>query len=102
LYLANNSPHFAPQSASLSVESFSFSGAGNVLTGKAARNHVNNPSPWFSVKGSHVIPDGKRVQASVVLTRHKNTRCVGVELDGANGSPSKQFAAKYSSSSASE
>ena len=59
-------------------------------------------SPRFSVKGCNVIPDGKRFQASVVLTGHKYACGVGVEFDCADGSPSEKLSSEYASTSACE
>jgi hypothetical protein len=72
------------------------------LAREASRHHVNTPSPWLSVKGLNVIPDREGGEASIVLPGDQNVPCVGIPLDGADSSPSKQFAAKYASTSARE
>jgi hypothetical protein len=100
--LANDSRHVLPHAASLSFDSRTLACAGNVLTGKAPRNHVNKSSPWLPVKGLNVIPDRERVEASIVLPGDQNVPCVGVPFDCANGSPSKEFSAEYSATSACE
>jgi len=91
-----------PHSASLSFDSGSFASGRDVLAWKASRNHVNNSSPWLSVKGLNVIPDREGFKASVVLPGDQNVPCVGVPFDGADCSPSKQFATEYATTSACE
>jgi hypothetical protein len=100
--LANDSDHLGPEAAFFAVDAPAFAGNRYVGARKTARNHVNNSSPRFSVKGSHVIPDGKRLQASVVLSRDKNACGVGIVFDGADGLPSKELASEYASTSACE
>jgi hypothetical protein len=102
LNFANDAGHFHPQSASLSLDSGAFPGSTDVLTRKAARYNVNKPSPWASVKGPNVIPDWEGRENSVILSLGKNASGIGFPFDGANGAPSKQFAAEYSSTSARE
>ena len=101
-YFTNDPRHLAPESAFLSVDACAFSGGADVLAGKASRNDVNTSSPRLSVKGCDVIPDGKRFQASVVLSRHKYACGVGVEFDCTDSSPSEELASEYASTSACE
>jgi hypothetical protein len=103
-YFAKYSVHFFPQTTSLSVKSVCFCCvcAANILARKPTRNHVNNSSPLFSVKCSHIIPNRERFEASVVLPCDKYIAGVFVELDCANRSPSEQFSAEYSTTSACE
>ncbi len=91
-----------PHSAALSVDSCPFSSNGDVLAWEPARNHVNNTSPWLAVKGPHVIPDGKRLQDSVILSGNKYACGVGVPFDGADGAPSEEFASENPATSACE
>jgi hypothetical protein len=72
------------------------------LAGKAARNHVNNSLPGVSVEGTNIVPNGERWQVSFILALHESSGAKGVDFHGANGSPSKQFASKYSASSPGE
>jgi hypothetical protein len=91
-----------PHGAGFSVDPGAAAGGGYVSAWKPARYDINNASPWSAVKGLHVIPDGKRVQAAVVLSLHKNACGVGVPFDGAYGSPSKEFSPKDAATSACE
>jgi hypothetical protein len=91
-----------PHSGFFAVNAGSFAGGGYVGAWKPARYNINKSSPWSSVKGLHVIPDGKRVQAAVVLALHKNACGVGVPFDGAYGSPAKEFSPKDATTSACE
>jgi hypothetical protein len=72
------------------------------LTREAARNDINNASPWRPVKGANVIPDGERLKNSVVLSLAQKPNSEWLPFDGADGSPSKQLAAENSSTSARE
>jgi hypothetical protein len=101
-YLANDARHLPPESGAGAVDACAVSSGADVLAGKPSRNDINTAAPRSSVKGSHVIPDGKRRQASVVLSRHKNACGVGVALDGADGSPPEQVPAEDASTSARE
>jgi hypothetical protein len=101
-HFANDSGHVLPHAAAVSFDSGAFAGDADVLAWKPARYDVNNASPWSAVKGLHVIPDGKRVQAAVVLSLHKNACGVGVPFDGAYGSPAKEFSPKDAATSACE
>jgi hypothetical protein len=91
-----------PHGAGFSVDPGAAAGGGYVGAWKPARYDINNASPWSAVKGLHVIPDGKRVQAAVVLSLHKNACGVGVPFDGAYGSPAKEFSPKDAPTSACE
>jgi hypothetical protein len=91
-----------PHTASLAFDSGAFTGGGDVLTGEASRHHANTAAPWASVEGLYVIPDWERFEASVVLSGDQNIPCVCVPFDGADGFPSKEFAAKNAASSARE
>lgn len=101
-YLTNDPKHFAPESASLAVDALAFAGDADVLAREASRHHVNTAAPWSSVKGSDVIPDRERRQEPIVLARNEYVPSVGLELDGADRSPSEQVAAKNAASSARE
>jgi hypothetical protein len=72
------------------------------LTGKAARYDINNASPRSSVKGLNVIPNRERREKAVVLSGAQYACGVGFPFDGADGSPSKEFAPKDASTSARE
>jgi hypothetical protein len=101
-YFANHPRHVPPHAGALSVKTVALAGDADVLAGKAARNDVNNAAPWSSVKGLHVIPNRERREKPVVLPCDKYACCVGLPLDGAHGSPSKQVPAENSSTSARE
>jgi hypothetical protein len=98
----NNSCHLTPQPRPSAVDSGSLSCCADVLTREAARNHVNNSSPRFSVKRSHVIPDREWRKASVILPGDQNIAGVGVKLNGADGSPAEQVPAEDAATSACE
>jgi hypothetical protein len=99
---ANDSAHFAPQPTSLSIETLAGSGNADVLARKSTRYHINKSTPGSPIKGSDIIPNWKRLKHSVVLSRQQYVSGVLVSLNGANTAPSREDAAKYSSTSARE
>jgi hypothetical protein len=101
-YFTDDSRHVLPHTASGAGDADSLAGGGDVLTGEASRHHANTASPWASVEGLYVIPDRERFEASVVLSGDQNVPCVGVPFDGADGSPSEEFAPENATSSACE
>ena len=101
-YLANDPSKLGPESAFLAVDAGAFSSRADVLARETARHDINSAFPLSSVKGSHVIPDRERFETPVVLAGHEYVSAVGVELDGADGSPSEQLSAKDASTSARE
>jgi ribosomal protein L36 len=101
-YLANNPCHFSPQPGAGAFEAGTFSGNADVLARKAARYHINNASPRFSVEGSHIVPHGEGFKASVILSGEQYTPGVFVNLNGADCPPSEHFASENAASSACE
>jgi hypothetical protein len=100
--LANDASELGPEAGAFSVDTCALAGDADVLAGKAARNHVNNSSPRSSVKGANVIPNRERREKAVILSGDKYACGVGVEFDGADGSPSEQVAAENAATSACE
>jgi hypothetical protein len=98
----DDSCHFHPHPASLAFNSGAFASGRDVLAREAARHHINTASPWLSVEGLNVIPDREGFKASVVLPGDQNVPCVGIPLDGTDGSPSEQVASEYAATSACE
>jgi hypothetical protein len=101
-YFANDPGHLHPEAGAGTVESTAFAGHADVLAGKPARYHVNNASPWPSVKGANVIPNREGRENAVILSGDKYACGVRVELDGADGLPAEEVAAEYSAASARE
>jgi hypothetical protein len=100
--LADDSRHVMPQPRTLSGNSGALACRRDVLAGKAARYDINTASPRSAVKGANVIPYRERRDAPVVLACAQYPSGVGVDLDRADGSPSKQMSAEYSATSARE
>jgi len=92
--LANDPRHVSPHSAAGSVDSCAFAGHADVLAREASRHHVNTAAPRSSVKGLNVIPDREGREKAVILSGSKYASCVGLPLNGADGSPSKKVAAE--------
>jgi hypothetical protein len=105
-YFAQDAGKFGPEPASLTVESVDsvMHGGlrGQVLAREAARNHVNNSPPWFAVKSSHVIPDGKRFQDSVILSGNKYACGVTIPFNCTDSAPPEDLASEYAATSACE
>jgi hypothetical protein len=101
-YFTDDSRHVSPHAASLAFDSGTFPGCADVLAWESARYHVNKSAPWLPVEGLNVIPDRERFEASIVLPGDQNVPCVGVPLDGADGSPPEELAPEYASTSACE
>ncbi len=68
---ANDSGHFSPHAAALSVQAFAFPGCADILARKPARNHVNSAAPRSSVKGANVIPNWERRECAFILAGGK-------------------------------
>jgi hypothetical protein len=99
---ANDARHVSPHSGLLAGDSCALSCNADVLAWKPARYHVNNASPWLSIKGLNVIPNRERRENSVILSGAQNASGIGSPLDSTNGSPSKQVASENASTSARE
>jgi hypothetical protein len=99
---ANHPRHVIPHGGLLSVKSCAASCDADVGTWKSSRYDINNSCPRFSVKGLYVIPNRERRENAVILSGAQYACWVWLPLNGANCSPSKQFAAEYSSTSACE
>lgn len=98
----DDSGHLHPHPASLALDSGSLAGGADVLTGKPARNHVNNPPPRSSVKGANVIPNRERRENAFILPAAQNSSGVGFPLDSADGAPLKELSPEYAATSACE
>jgi hypothetical protein len=99
---ANHPRHVIPHGGVLSIKSGSPSCDADVSTWKAARNDVNNASPWLSIKGLNVIPNRERRENSIILSGDKYASCVRFPFDCTHCSPSKEMSPKYSTTSACE
>jgi hypothetical protein len=100
--LANDSGHLSPEAGAGASDAGASAGGGDILTRKAARNHVNNSTPGSPVKGSHVVPDGEGGEAAVVLAGEEDAAGVGVDFDGADSAPPEELAAEYAATCACE
>lgn len=98
--LANDASELAPEPAALAGDPGAGARAGDVLAREPAADDVDKPAPGPAVEGSDVVPDGKRIEHSVALALREHTLAVGVELDGADGAPSKQPRGKQTSAGA--
>jgi hypothetical protein len=98
----NNARHLSPESRAGTADPGALTGGGDVLAREASRHHVNNSAPRSAVKGSHVIPDREGRKASVVLPGNQHIAGIGVELNGADGSPPEERSPEDAATSACE
>ena len=84
--------HFANQPEEIGPEvpvvgfSKASSGQRMGLTGDAAKDELNLPSPGFAPEGAKVVPDVGLGELSVPHSLHEESLAVGVILDEAHGS----------------
>jgi hypothetical protein len=97
-HFANDAGHFAPESAAGPADAGPFAGGTDVLTGKPAGDDIDFSSPRLSVECSDIIPDWEPWQASVPLSGEQDSPGVLINLNSADGAPSKELAAQDASS----
>jgi hypothetical protein len=68
------------------------------LAGKSSADDIDRPAPSLAVEGSHVVPDWESAKASVSLSRKQDSARIGINLDSADGAPSKQSASQDAAS----
>jgi hypothetical protein len=95
---ANDSPHFFPKPASLSVKPIAVTGNTDVLTRESPADDINPPPPGLAVKGLHIVPDRERLKDSVSLAGKQDASGIGSKLNSADGAPSKELSAQDASS----
>lgn len=102
-YLPNHPRHLSPEPAfGSALDAGAASGERDVLAWKPARYEVNSASPRASVKRPNVVPDRERGKRVVVLACDKYASSVGVELDGADSTPSEEVPSEYAPTSTRE
>jgi hypothetical protein len=67
------------------------------LAWESPADNIDIPAPLLAVEASHVIPDWERVKDSVALSRKQDASAVGINLNSADGAPSKQLSAQDAS-----
>ncbi|HEY3500668.1 MAG TPA: hypothetical protein VGK73_38510 [Polyangiaceae bacterium] len=98
--LANDAEHFEPEARTLAIKARTPTSAGYILARKAARNDVHQSAPGSPVEGPDVIPDGEGIEVPVALSLGEHALAVGIDLDSADRSPSKQPGGKQASAGA--
>jgi hypothetical protein len=88
-YFANDSVHFRPEAGAGASDAGAFSCGGDVLTGEAACDDVDNASEGLSVKGADVIPDGEVGEVSEFLVVEEDGSGVGFDFASCDRSPAK-------------
>jgi hypothetical protein len=87
---ANDASELRPEPGALASEAESAAGARDVLAGEAAADDVDMPAPGPPVEGADVVPDGEALEHAVPLPREQHAPAVGINLDSADGAPSKE------------
>jgi hypothetical protein len=82
----------------LAVNSLAPSGWADVGAGKPSTDDIDAPGPWSAVEGSDVVPDGECWQHPVTLAGEQHAARVGINLDSADGAPSKEAPAQDAAS----
>jgi hypothetical protein len=93
LDFSNNAQHFEPKTRAISVQPGTSTGAADVLARESAADDIDVAAPGITVKGSDVIPDGECVEHAIALSLLQDRLAVLIDLDGADGAPSKQMIA---------
>lgn len=101
-HFAHDSPHFAPEPASLAFKSGARARDADVLAREAASDDIHHAAPRPTVKSSHVVPNREGWQASVILPGHEDSAGIVVDFNGTDRAEPTQDAAKYSASMACE
>jgi hypothetical protein len=97
-HFANDAGHFLPEPAFLASNPSSVSDARDVIAGEAPRDDMDASGPWVPVEGPHIVPDGEVVKHSIPLAGKEDLAGVGINLNSADGAPSKEFASQDASS----
>jgi hypothetical protein len=98
-YLANDSGHLHPQSASLAVDACPESCGANVLTGKSACDDVGMSLPRSPVERADVIPDRETLEHAVSLSGEERGSAVGSNFNSADGNVPEELVGENSASS---
>jgi hypothetical protein len=61
------------------------------LARKPCADDINVTSPWGAVEGPDIVPDWEPWQDSVSLSGEQNPSAEGINLNSADGAPSKQL-----------
>jgi hypothetical protein len=95
---ADDAGELAPQTASSPGKTGAATCRTDVLAGESAADDIHCAPPSMSVKCSHVIPDWEAAKTSVSLASKQDSARIGINLDSADGAPSKQFSSQDAAS----
>jgi hypothetical protein len=88
----------APQAASRPGKPGAASCRADVLAWETAADDIDAPTPRPTVESSDVVPDWKSGQVAVSLPSEEHAAAIGINLDSADGAPSKEFSTQDASS----
>tara|TARA_R110000824_G_scaffold42788_2_gene125540 strand:+ start:2622 stop:2978 length:357 start_codon:yes stop_codon:yes gene_type:complete len=94
-----NDPNRLGPHVSLIVCGLLLTGNGEGLTWEARRDDIHASTPGSPVEGLHIVPDWEVLKESISLSLLEGFDAVGLALNGADGSPSKESGAKEASAS---
>jgi hypothetical protein len=101
-YLTNDTCHLAPEAAALAVDPSASAGAGDVLAREATRDDIHESSPGSPVESADIVPHREGLEGAIVLSGEQHASGVGLDLDGADGTPAEQPASENAATSARE
>ena len=96
--LEKDSSHLGPEPRAFTIDPGALASRANVLAREAAGNNIDAASPGFPIECAHIVPDGKRFEASVTLPGEEDAAGVGSNLNSASGAPSKEAPSQDASS----
>jgi hypothetical protein len=70
----------------------------DVLAGESATDDIDVAAPRVSVEGLNIVPDWEGFKAPVALSGEEDASGVGINLNSADGAPSKELSTQDASS----
>ena len=97
-HLANDSRKLAPKAAAWAIDPSSLASCANVLAWKSAADDVDVPAPRATDERLHIVPNWESLQHSIGLTLEQDVATKGINLNSADGAPTKQLSAQDAAS----
>jgi hypothetical protein len=88
-YVANDTIEVRPQSRLGSPDPGALARGTDVRTGETTRDEIHSAAPRSAVEGLNAIPDRRPIQGRAFHARHESGRAVGLPLNKANSSVSR-------------
>jgi hypothetical protein len=88
-HLVNNSEHLEYKARTCSGNSATLTRCADVLAGESPTDDIDMSAPWTPIEGADIVPDWELWQTSVPLSVDEPVPAVGINLNSADGAPSK-------------